>query len=331
MLKPEQNKKGSRMAALNILVVDDATFIRDLVKKAVRDTYPGCQLHEATDGGKAITVMKGKKIDLVLCDWEMPEVSGLEVLQWMRNHDGYQKTPFMMITSRGERDHVVKAVQAGVSEYIGKPFTRDNFVAKLTKLVWKHLKVKPQQSAASNPFGGDSASVLGAAQVSSPAAAAKPKGADLGGASVLMGAAQPAAAKAESKPASDTASLLTGGAPAAKPEAKPAAKAGGKARGLANVRFGHGETAKLVIKDISLQELIGVFRREGQLPALLDQAVLDIVDQDTGDVARINGYVRMMQAQEPHPDASTIQMVIRYVDDDPEKLATLSRFIAKVR
>jgi len=319
------------MAALNILVVDDATFIRDLVKKAVRDTYPGCQLHEATDGGKAITVMKGKKVDLVLCDWEMPEVSGLEVLKWMRESEDYKTTPFMMITSRGERDHVVKAVQAGVSEYIGKPFTRDNFVAKLTKLVWKHLKVKPQQSEAANPFASSNASLLGATQATPQN---KPKGADLGGASVLMGAASSAAPAAKPQPqaASDTASLLTGGASAAKPEPKAAAgKSGAKARGVANVRFGHGETAKLVIKDISLQELSGVFRREGQLPALLDQAVLDIVDQDSGDVARINGYVRMMQAQEPHPDASTIQMVIRYVDDDPEKLATLSRFIAKVR
>ena len=316
------------MAALNILIADDAAFIRDLVKKAVRDTYPGCQLHEATDGSKAIAVMKSRPIDLVLCDWEMPEASGLEVLEWMRSDDRYQKTPFMMITSRGERDHVVKAVQSGVSEYIGKPFTRDNFVGKLTKLVWKHLKVKPDQKAA-NPFGSDAASVLGAKQAPG-AEAAKPKGGDLGGASVLMGASSAAPAKQDSAPppASDSASLLTGGAA---PAAKPASKSGARSRGIANVRFGHGETAKLVIKDISLQELIGVFRREGQLPALLDQAVLDIVDQDSGDVARINGYVRMMQAQEPHPDASTIQIIIRYVDDDPEKLATLSRFIAKVR
>ncbi len=58
---------------------------------------------------------------------------------------------------------------------------------------------------------------------------------------------------------------------------------------------------------------------------------IDIVDQDSGDVARINGYVRMMQAQEPHPEAETIQMLIRFVDDDEDKLAVLSRFIAKVR
>jgi hypothetical protein len=63
----------------------------------------------------------------------------------------------------------------------------------------------------------------------------------------------------------------------------------------------------------------------------LEPAVADIVDQDSGDVARINGYVRMMQAQEPHPEAETIQMLIRFVDDDEDKLAVLSRFIAKVR
>jgi len=77
--------------------------------------------------------------------------------------------------------------------------------------------------------------------------------------------------------------------------------------------------------------MLGVFRRDGALPGLLEQVVLDIVDTTGGEVARINGYVRMMQAQEPHPDAETIQMLIRYVDDDPEKLATLSRYIASVR
>lgn len=318
------------MAALNILVVDDAAFIRDLVKKAVRETYPGCQLHEAIDGRKAIGVLNSKEIHLVLCDWEMPEVSGIEVLQWMRADERYKQTPFMMITSRGDRDHVVKAVQAGVSDYIGKPFTRENFVDKLSKLVWKHLKVRPSQGDAPvNPRAAGAADVLGATAV-----AGKPKGGDLGGASVLMGAAG-----AASKPKGGDlggASVLMGGKPAvadtATDDARPAqAKAGVRARGLADVRFASGSRAKLVIKDINLQEMIGVFRREGALPGLLEQAVLDIVDQDSGEVARINGYVRMMQAQEPHPDAQTIQMLIRYVDDDPEKLATLSRFIAKVR
>jgi CheY-like chemotaxis protein len=313
------------MAALNVLVVDDAAFIRDLVKKAVRDTYPGCDISEAVDGRKAISLMNSKNINLVLCDWEMPEVSGIEVLQWMRADERYKAIPFMMITSRGERDHVVKAVEAGVSDYIGKPFTREHFVGKITKLVWKHLKIKPSQAESKDPRAAGAASVLGATQ-----AAAKPAAGDLGGASVLMGAAAKTPPPVKASADMGGASVLMGGQ-AEKPAAKAAAKPAARAKGLASVRFGSGGTAKLVIKDISLQELIGVFRREGPPPALLEQVVLDIVDQESGDVARINGYVRMMQAQEPHPEAETIQIIIRYVDDDPEKLATLSRFIAKVR
>ena len=299
------------MTALNFLVVDDASFIRDLVKKAVKEVYPNCNLHEATDGRKAVSQMKQKNIHVVLCDWEMPEMSGLEVLQWMRAEERYQNTPFMMITSRGERDHVVKAAQAGVSDYIGKPFTRENFAGKLTKMVWKYLKVKPNQAGeAKDPLASGSADLLAAKPASKPKPAVSN---DMGGASVLMGSTVDAKADTAEAPA------------------KKKSKKATKAKALANVRFGSGSSAKLVIKDISLLELIGVFKRDGQPPALLEQVVLDIVDQDAGDVVRINGYVRTLQAQEPHPDAETIQIVIRYVDDDPEKLGTLSRFIAKVR
>ena len=311
------------MAKLNILVVDDAAFIRDLVKKAIKEIYPGCTLFEAVNGRKAIATMSSNEIQVVLCDWEMPEMSGLEVLEWMRSDERYKKTPFMMITSRGERDHVVKAVTAGVSDYIGKPFTRDNFTAKVSKMVYKHHKIKPGGGGGAAQLN-DSASVLTGGQ----AAPAKPKQ-DMGGASVLMGQkpAAPAKAAAPVKQDMGGASVLMGSPAADKKAAK-----GGKAKAVASVRFGSGGTAKLVIKDISLQELVGVFRREGDLPGLLETVVIDIMlGDDPGDVARINGYIRAMQAQEAHPDAETIQTVIRYVDDDPEKLAILSKFIARVR
>lgn len=309
------------MSKLKVLIADDAAFIRDLVKKVVREIYPSCEMFEAIDGRKAITVMNTKEINLVLCDWEMPEASGLEVLQWMRADERYKKTPFMMITSRGDRDHVIQAVQSGVSEYIGKPFSRDSLAGKLTKLVWKHLKIRPEEANPIDPRAASAADAFGAATVG-----VKPKGGDLGGASVLMGAS---AKKVENV----TGTQVNTPPPSANKvvTSKVSTKSGARAKGLADVRFASGSHAKLVIKDISLQELIGVFRREGELPALLEQAVLDIVDQETGAVARINAYVRMMQAQEASPDAQTIQMVLRYVDDDPEKLETLSRFIAKVR
>ncbi len=302
------------MKALNVLVVDDAAFIRDLIKKAIRDTYPSFKIHEAMDGRKAQGILKSNPIDLVLCDWEMPEMSGLELITWMRGEERYTTIPFMMITSRGERDHVIKAVTAGVSDYIGKPFTRENFLGKVNKLLVKHygLTSKQAQQASVQP---QDASVTALTAGSAPAPQVKPvaKPEGQGSASALMG--NPLLVQKEQ--AANAASKAT--------------KGGAKAKGIAELRFGSGGTARCVIKDINLQEMSGVFKREGEIPQLLEQAVLDIVDQDAGQVARINCYIRMLQAVENNADATTIKIVIRYVDDDPEKLATLSRFIAKVR
>ncbi len=301
------------MKALNVLVVDDAAFIRDLIKKAMRDSYPSFKIHEAVDGRKAQSILKGTPIDLVLCDWEMPEMSGLELITWMRSEERYAKTPFMMITSRGERDHVIKAVTAGVSDYIGKPFTRDNFLGKVNKLLAKFHGLSEKETT----------------QQPAPVQDA--------GMSALMGGAPAAAPKkpaAKAAPAQDAGmSALMGGTPATAPKAAGKGSAAGKAKakGIAELRFGSGGSAKCVIKDINLQEMSGVFKREGAIPQLLEQAVLDIVDQEAGQVARINCYIRMLQAVESVADAETIKIVIRYVDDDPEKLDTLSRFIAKVR
>lgn len=302
------------MKALNVLVVDDAAFIRDLIKKAMRDSYPSFKIHEAMDGRKAQAVLKSNAIDLVLCDWEMPEMSGLELITWMRAEQRYAETPFMMITSRGERDHVIKAVTAGVSDYIGKPFTRENFLGKVNKLLAKFhgLSSKeaaqqeaPAQDASVSALTGGSVPVTpkSAVKASSPSSA-----------TALMG--NPLMAQAEQ---------------GTKPAEKPKAKSGAKAKGIAELRFGSGGSAKCVIKDINLQEMSGIFKREGDIPQLLEQAVLDIVDQEAGQVARINCYIRMLQAVENNPDATTIKIVLRYVDDDPVKLDTLSRFIAKVR
>ena len=306
------------MKALNVLVVDDAAFIRDLIKKAMRDSYPSFKIHEAIDGRKAQAVLKSNPIDLVLCDWEMPEMSGLELITWMRTEDRYKETPFMMITSRGERDHVIKAVTAGVSDYIGKPFTRDNFLGKVNKLLAKFHGLSGKEAAQqAAPAQDASVSVLTGGL--GGAASAKPavKAASPSSASALMGNPLVAASEQTSKPAAKS--------------AKSSTKPGAKAKGIAELRFGSGGTARCVIKDINLQEMSGVFKREGDIPQLLEQAVLDIVDQDAGQVARINCYIRMLQAVENVADASTIKIVIRYVDDDPVKLDTLSRFIAKVR
>lgn len=302
------------MKALNVLVVDDAAFIRDLIKKAMRDSYPSFKIHEAMDGRKAQAVLKSNAIDLVLCDWEMPEMSGLELITWMRAEQRYAETPFMMITSRGERDHVIKAVTAGVSDYIGKPFTRENFLGKVNKLLAKFHGLSSKEAAQQEAPAQDASvsALTGGSVPVTPKPAVK--AASPSSAAALMG--NPLMAQAEQ---------------GIKPAEKPKAKSGAKAKGIAELRFGSGGSAKCVIKDINLQEMSGIFKREGDIPQLLEQAVLDIVDQEAGQVARINCYIRMLQAVENNPDATTIKIVLRYVDDDPVKLDTLSRFIAKVR
>ncbi|MBU2886310.1 response regulator [Gilvimarinus agarilyticus] len=122
--------------ALRILVADDAGFIRDMVKKNLRERIPGVEIFEAADGSRALAAAKGQTMDLILSDWEMPNLSGEELLRSLRNDERYQATPFIMISSRGDRAHVVKAVEAGVNDYISKPFTPDELIRK----VFKQLK-----------------------------------------------------------------------------------------------------------------------------------------------------------------------------------------------
>ena len=94
------------MATLKALVVDDASFVRDLVKRTVRQRFPVIDTTDAQNGRRAQSLMSRTTFDLILCDWEMPEMSGLELLQWMRQQPQYEKTPFicLLYTSPSPRD-----------------------------------------------------------------------------------------------------------------------------------------------------------------------------------------------------------------------------------
>eukprot|EP01155_Anaeramoeba_flamelloides_P003206 Anaeramoba_flamelloidesa1061265_17.p2 GENE.a1061265_17~~a1061265_17.p2 ORF type:complete len:160 (+),score=24.30 a1061265_17:36-515(+) len=135
--------RGS-MSKLNILVVDDARFIRERVTAMVREAFPDFNVLAVENGLQARQAMQQKPFDLILCDWEMPEMSGLEVLQWTRSQDSYRTTPFLMVTSRGEREYVLKAIQAGVNDYLGKPFTREQLVQKMVKVLSKRQQLSPE-------------------------------------------------------------------------------------------------------------------------------------------------------------------------------------------
>jgi DNA-binding response OmpR family regulator len=168
---------------MKVLVVDDATFVRDMVKRTVRQIAPDVELFEAIDGVRATALIKQKSPDLILSDWEMPEMNGEQLLKWLRAQPDFTATPFIMITSRGDRNHVIAAVNAGVSDYISKPFTAEELTRKIHKQL-KRLGYTPKAAPSKSGGAFSSLEVLtGGAQrqnaagpVSAQASPAKPQG-----------------------------------------------------------------------------------------------------------------------------------------------------------
>ena len=162
------------MAKLKIAVIDDATMIRDLIKKFIRQNFPDAAIFDANNGQTGMTMLQRQPVDLILCDWEMPEMDGEELLTWVRQQENLKNVPFIMVTSRGDKEFVVKAIQSGVSDYLVKPFNNKQFLEKVYKGLKRHGIELPESMVASKPptgMGGDSLAVLtGGAPASKPKA-----------------------------------------------------------------------------------------------------------------------------------------------------------------
>jgi len=292
------------MAKVSVLVVDDAPFIRDLVKKCLRNAFPGMQIEDAVNGRKAQAMLAKDPFDLILCDWEMPEMTGLELLTWCREQESTKTVPFIMVTSRGDKENVIQAIQAGVSDYVGKPFTNEQLLTKVKKALHRAGKLDtlmsgPGSRPNASAFANDSLAALTSNRPESAPAAAP----------VAPAAARPAPAAAP--------------APAAR---SAAASVGG--RGQGQLRLANGGNMACVIKALSLKEALVVVKRTDTLPQVLEQAVLDL-EQGDNEVARLNGYLHAVVAMEPKPDSDWLQLTFRFVDQDAQKLDYVSRLIAR--
>jgi len=309
------------MSKVSVLVVDDASFIRDLVKKCLRNYFPGIKIEDAINGRKAQALLAREAFDLVLCDWEMPEMSGLELLTWCRGQETMKAMPFIMVTSRGDKENVVQAIQAGVSGYVSKPFTNEQLLTKVKQALNKVGKLDTLMNSAptkmNSAFGNDSLSALtgGKAEVigAAPAAAA------------VNPFAKPAVVSAPAPAAAPSRGLLN--SPPVKAPA-PAAAAPASGRGQGQLRLPSG-TQQCVIKALSIKEALLVVKRTDTLPQVLDSAVLDLEQGDNAEVARLNGYLHAVVAYEPKPDSEWLQLTFRFVDQDAQKLDYISRLIAR--
>lgn len=119
--------------SMKVLVVDDFATMRRIIKNVLKQ-IGFIHILEADDGTKALEVLKGNKVDLIISDWNMPQMTGLDLLKMVRNDASTKAIPFLMVTAEAQKDNVLQAVQYGVSNYIVKPFTGDAMKEKLNQI-----------------------------------------------------------------------------------------------------------------------------------------------------------------------------------------------------
>lgn len=115
---------------MKALVVDDSRATRSIISAMLKEI--GFQVFEAAHGREALDFLKRTgPTDVLLVDWNMPEMNGYDFLCAVRATPAYQRVPLMMVTSETEVSQMAKALQAGADEYIMKPFTKEEMVLKL--------------------------------------------------------------------------------------------------------------------------------------------------------------------------------------------------------
>ena len=118
---------------MKILIVDDFATMRKILKNILKQ-IGFKNISEADDGKSALKILKKENFDLILSDWNMPEISGLELLNRVKSDNELKNIPFVMVTAEAQKDNILEAVKAGVNSYILKPFTPETVREKLNKI-----------------------------------------------------------------------------------------------------------------------------------------------------------------------------------------------------
>jgi len=120
---------------MKLLVVDDSSVIRKVIKAAA-DVLQ-METEEAQDGIDALEKLSKiyREIDLILLDWNMPEMNGYDVLVEIKTNEKYKDIPVMMVTTEGQKSSIVAAVRAGADNYLTKPFTVEELESKIIECI----------------------------------------------------------------------------------------------------------------------------------------------------------------------------------------------------
>ena len=121
---------------MKILVVDDFVSMRQIIKRGLR-TLGFENVIEASNGVEALRKLESEPCQLIISDWNMPEMTGLEFLSSVRQDARLKTVPFIMITAEAERSNIIDAAKAGVSNYLVKPFTVESLEQKILVVLAK--------------------------------------------------------------------------------------------------------------------------------------------------------------------------------------------------
>ncbi|MDR3237244.1 MAG: response regulator [Spirochaetia bacterium] len=118
----------------NVLIVDDSKIMRNIVKNTFSLLNISCRYYEADDGENAFNELEGASFDLVLLDWNMPRLLGIDFLKRVRDDERFSNIPIIMVTSEAARANVIEALKNGANDYIIKPVNEQKFREKVSNL-----------------------------------------------------------------------------------------------------------------------------------------------------------------------------------------------------
>ncbi len=118
---------------MKILIVDDFSTMRRIIKNLLRD-LGFTNTVEADDGNTAVPILNAGGIDFLVTDWNMPGMTGIELLKYVRADEKLANMPVLMVTAEQKREQIIEAAQAGVNGYIVKPFTAATLKEKIDKI-----------------------------------------------------------------------------------------------------------------------------------------------------------------------------------------------------
>jgi two-component system chemotaxis response regulator CheY len=125
--------EGALDKNMKILIVDDFSTMRRIIKNLLRD-LGFTNTVEADDGTTALPILQGGTIDFLVTDWNMPGMTGIELLRAVRADEKLKSIPVLMVTAEAKRDQIISAAQAGVNGYVVKPFTAVALKEKIEKI-----------------------------------------------------------------------------------------------------------------------------------------------------------------------------------------------------